>query len=53
MSTDLRGRIGRVLSHNLMFKTLAFIFAILTLIFAVLAVTSHGDHEESTEGAHG
>lgn len=31
----------------------AFIFAILTLIFAVLAVTSHGDHEESAEGAHG
>ena len=30
----------------------AFIFAILTLIFGVLAVTSHGGHEESREGAH-
>ncbi len=30
----------------------AFIFAILTLIFGVLAVTSHGDHDESAEGAH-
>ena len=31
----------------------AFIFAILTLIFGVLAVTSHGGgHEESAEGAH-
>ena len=31
----------------------AFIFAILTLIFGVLAVTSHGGgHEDSAEGAH-
>jgi len=30
----------------------AFIFAILTLIFGVLAVTSHGDNEETAEGAH-
>ena len=29
----------------------AFIFAILTLIFAILAVTSHSDHEGSAEGA--
>ncbi len=30
----------------------AFIFAILTLIFGVLAVTSHSGHEESAEGGH-
>ncbi|MDA1096103.1 MAG: F0F1 ATP synthase subunit A [Chloroflexi bacterium] len=30
----------------------AFIFAILTLIFAVLAVTSHGGHDEAHEAGH-
>ncbi len=30
----------------------AFIFAILTLIFGVMAVTSHSDHDESAEAAH-
>jgi F-type H+-transporting ATPase subunit a len=31
----------------------AFVFAMLTLVFGVLAVSAHGDHEEEHDDAHG